>query len=85
MTLITCNYHGCETQHQAKSVYNKPVNLQLVETFEIKAQSKIVFQFQTNAPLEWNFINDAIRNMEYNRIIDLINSKSYDVMHSELN
>lgn len=63
---LICDYHGTKTYD------NPPVNLSLVETFEIHKENYIKFMFQNNKPVVWKFENDATRNLEYRRINELI-------------
>jgi hypothetical protein len=73
---ITGEYHGCEQQHLQKFSYNQIVNLALVETI-VKEEdaTSIKFVFQKNEPILWKFINDAIRDLEYARIMEVVQEK----------
>jgi hypothetical protein len=72
---ITCEYHGCEQQHLQKYSYNQIINLALVETIVKQDATSIKFVFQKNEPILWKFINDTIRDLEYDRIIDVVQEK----------
>ncbi len=65
---IMCDYHGCERQHTAELEHNHIVNLLLVETFIKEGRTSIKFVFPKNEPIIWRFINDAIRDLEFDRV-----------------
>jgi len=67
---IMCDYHGCEEQHRRQLKPNQPLNLALVETYTKEGSRSIKFLFQRNEPILWNFINDALRDLELQRIND---------------
>ena len=74
---IICEYHDCEKQHLKELEYNKVVNLSLVETVFKEGRTSIKFVFQKNEPIIWRFINDAIRDLEFERIMDEIKERQF--------
>jgi hypothetical protein len=72
--IITCNYHGCEQQHfyTYKLKANQVVNLASIVSFQREGYNQIKFSFDRHDPIIWTFINDAIREKEYERIYDWV-------------
>ena len=74
MNWITCEYYGASTNPALPNnglPTNIDVNLDWVETFRKSDGNTIVFNFQKNEPLIWNFINDKLRDREYERICEI--------------
>ena len=69
---IQCSYHDTEQQHARAEINNVPVNLDLAVTIIKVADENIDFIIPTKANITWRFINDAVRNLEYARIMGLI-------------
>lgn len=69
---INCDYHGTDQQHKNAGMNNRPVNLDLVATYHYGAGNTITFIVPTKDNVQWEFINDAVRKAELERIDGLI-------------
>jgi hypothetical protein len=76
---ITCEYHGARNgfgPNNGLPINDKPINLDLVESFEKDGETSLKFFFQQSPPIVWNFINSDCRNLEFERALNLVKEKS---------
>lgn len=71
---INCDYHGTKVQHERSGMANQPVNMDLVVSYTLVPNHSIEFIVPTKQNVLWEFINDAVRDAEYQRINDIISS-----------
>ena len=81
---IICDYYGASINsslpNKGLPINENPVNLDMCETFKrYNAHSlgthHLIFLFQKNEPVIWEFINKELRDLEFNRAIELIKTK----------
>lgn len=69
---IFCNYHDLEQQHKNVGMYHtNPINLDHVLTYHYEG-SDIIFIIPTKDNIRWEFINEAVMRIEFQRINDHI-------------
>lgn len=84
-TWIYCDYHNASIDpsqpNNGLPINDQPVNLDLCETIKREGvhrmnEHQLIFYFQKSEPVIWRFINAALRDLEYDRAIQLMKESS---------
>ena len=86
---MTCEYYGASLDwslpNNGLPLNEQPVNLDWCETMKKNyvPQTRhyhIIFYFRNTELVIWEFINEPLRDLEWNRALDLIKEKSEQVL-----
>lgn len=64
---IKCAYY-------AEGVNDMPLNLEFVESIDRDGETSVRFSFQENPPVLWNFTNEKVRELEFERALSYFNA-----------
>lgn len=68
---IKCDFHGTKGQDATPLI-----NLDLVQSIKVyQSGTTIVFDFGNNESVMWYFENSETRDLEYNRVLSLLEAK----------